>query len=141
MSDTPFYREPRFWILLVAILYTLALIGGTHWPREPWPELLAGRRDKLMHLLAYAGLAFFWALAARGWTRPSWLLFAGVAASIAAFGAVDELTQQLVPGRSCDLYDWVADCIGVTFGLGFFALTQAIWSDDSPGEEVGQGSP
>jgi len=131
MNETPFYRDVRIWLLLVAILYTLALIWGTHSPREPWPELTIGRRDKLMHLLAYFGLTLLWSLVFRGWHRPSWAFFAGMVAGIAAFGATDELTQMLVPGRSCELFDWTADIIGMTLGLGVFALSQAIfWAEE-----------
>lgn len=136
MSETPIYRELRFWVVLFAILYTLALIAGTHSPREPWPELTIGRRDKLMHLLAYFGLTLVWAFSMRGWWRPSAWSFAVLIAGVAAFGATDELTQSFVPGRQCDLLDWIADMIGMSFGLGIFALSQAIWlEEERPLEE------
>jgi VanZ family protein len=30
-----------------------------------------------------------------------------------AIGASDERFQLLIPGRSCDLFDWLADSLGV----------------------------
>jgi VanZ family protein len=36
---------------------------------------------------------------------------------IAVYGVLDELHQQLIPGRSCDINDWIADMIGVSIGL------------------------
>ncbi len=38
----------------------------------------------------------------------------------ACYGALDELHQSLVPGRSMQLSDWLADAVGVA--LGSYAL-------------------
>jgi VanZ family protein len=35
-------------------------------------------------------------------------------------GLLDELHQLFVPGRQCDWRDWIADILGVIFGLAFF---------------------
>jgi VanZ family protein len=41
---------------------------------------------------------------------------------IALFGALDEWHQQFIPGRSMDLFDWLADFSGATIGT----LTAAV---------------
>jgi VanZ family protein len=110
--------------LLVLAGYWLALVVGTHWPRPP--ELFGiGESDKFLHFSAYFGLAFLvclnWALAwGMGWRH--WL---AIAAILAAFGAVDEITQIPV-GRNCDLRDWFADVTGVAAGMAVFAVGWAI---------------
>lgn len=50
--------------------------------------------------------------AVRGRGRPAWRATLAAMAAIALFGAVDELHQALVPGRSADVLDWVADVVG-----------------------------
>ena len=39
-----------------------------------------------------------------------------------SYGALDELHQSLVPGRSAELGDWLADAVGVA--LGSFAFSR-----------------
>jgi len=68
--------------------------------------------DKLAHLGEFAVLGALLRFAFgrdSGWTRP---LLIG-----AAFSALDELHQRFVPGRECDLRDWVADIVGIIIGL------------------------
>lgn len=40
------------------------------------------------------------------------------------YGAVDELTQALVPGRVADYYDWFADVVGSMTGVLLFWATE-----------------
>ena len=85
-------------------------------------EYLDEGGDKLMHLLAYAGLAFLFA---------SWLAFRGVAdqrlwkitaISLCGYAIVDELLQ--IPfRRTADIVDCLADWAGVALGfLCFLAI-------------------
>ena len=71
--------------------------------------------DKLAHLLLYGVLGL---LAGRAWRRagerPHWAVVLLLAAAV---GAVDELHQASVSGRSSELADLVADGIGVTVGF------------------------
>jgi VanZ family protein len=39
-----------------------------------------------------------------------------VVLGIALFGALDEWHQQFIPGRSMELFDWMADLTGATIG-------------------------
>ena len=45
---------------------------------------------------------------------PLFLFAVGV-----SIGALDELLQSYVPGRDMDMWDWVADAVGVAAGVGF----------------------
>ena len=73
--------------------------------------------DKLLHGVEYAGLA---ALLVLGLTHLGTMrlhramLLAILLAS--AYGATDELHQYFVPGRSCDVLDWLADTVGALVG-------------------------
>lgn len=40
------------------------------------------------------------------------------------YGAVDELHQATVPGRSADVADWVADTLGAAFAVTLAVLWQ-----------------
>ncbi len=94
-------------------LYWLALFVGTHIP----VTLKGGHgSDKVLHFLAYAGLAFLMSLVVGG-RRPTWRTFVLVLVVTLTYAGFDEFSQLLV-GRHCDFWDWVADFVGV--GLGLF---------------------
>ena len=49
-----------------------------------------------------------------------------VAAIGLVYAAIDELTQKLIPGRSCEFYDFVADAYGICLGLAAYTLCRAL---------------
>ena len=65
-----------------------------------------------------------------GWRGAAWALLAA-----SAYGATDEFHQLFVPGRSCDVFDWLADttgaalAVGLYQGVGFYrrALESRLW--------------
>ena len=90
--------------------------------------------DKLAHLTAFGVLAAFTDIAWRH-THPKLplvrrlvVIFVGVA----VFGASDEIHQYFVPGRSCDLFDWMADMTGGALGLALSSLP-LWWHRNLPG--------
>ena len=114
--------SPQWWRLGMLTLYWAALFLGTH--RQPGPsgvfDTYAAAFDKLLHFLAYAGLA--WLLAWACQLRPTggnWRRTIGLWLLVVAYGALDETTQLLV-GRSCHLYDWLADVAGATVGMWIY---------------------
>lgn len=107
------------WALLALLVmlasYWLLIFVATHLPVQKLPHTGVGN-DKLQHLVAYAGLTFLltivWRLARNfRWREVPLMLLVP-----ATYGVLDELTQSLV-GRTTDLKDWVADCIGAVIGL------------------------
>ena len=90
--------------LIVTITLTVAML----WPLEAPPPAPEGS-DKLVHLIAFAALAFPLARTGRFGLLP---VFIGAS----AFGGVIELTQPSF-NRSADINDWVADIIGVVLGI------------------------
>jgi VanZ family protein len=94
----------------VAILITLTSIPNPPF-HVPIPYL-----DKLAHFGFYCVAGFLCAL----WQRESGRALAGATlyaiVFVAFLGAVDEIHQQWIPGRSMEFLDWIADVSGGTAG-------------------------
>jgi VanZ family protein len=92
------------------------LSSQTHLPSAIF--LFAGI-DKLFHAVTYGILALLllWALP-RTARRPALLAMA----LASAYGVSDELHQALVPGRSPDVVDWLADTAGAALALGWWRV-------------------
>lgn len=97
-----------------ALLWTALLFAVSSRPSLP-VELRSGT-DKLAHFAAYAVLG---ALLAYGQARSRLAVLWAVALGVLV-GALDELYQSTVPGRSAEVADWIADTLGVLFGVGAF---------------------
>ena len=91
--------------LVVTLILTLAML----WPLDQ-PPIAPDGSDKLVHLIAFAALAFPLARTGR-----IGLLSIFICAS--AFGGGIELLQPSF-NRNGDINDWVADVIGVVIGIG-----------------------
>jgi len=114
------YLEKRKVLLvyLPLIIYWLILFIATTLPTERLPSL--GFTDKINHFIAYFILAVLVSLTLI-YQRKSRFLFekAPVATIVIClfYGAVDELHQLLVPGRSAETLDWIADALGTILGV------------------------
>jgi VanZ family protein len=71
--------------------------------------------DKILHFIEYSVFSLLLFLTFFTWGKDFlkkhvFLLssFIGI-----AYGLSDELHQKLVPGRTCDVFDFLADCLGV----------------------------
>ncbi len=103
-------------ILWVAFTFLLTSLPN------PQVEVPIPYADKVAHFCFYGVMGFLCAL----WQRESGhgakasiligLLFASMV------GAVDEVHQYWIPGRSMDLFDWIADTAGGGAGALFSAL-------------------
>ena len=71
--------------------------------------------DKVAHFSVYGLLATLLVRLGRG-PRAWWLAL--LATSL--YGASDEWHQYLVPGRSCELGDWMADTGGGALAIGLY---------------------
>jgi len=72
--------------------------------------------DKYGHFLVYGLLATLLCRLGTGWPAAGWALLAA-----SAYGATDEWHQLFVPGRSCDVFDWLADTTGAALAVGLYA--------------------
>jgi hypothetical protein len=97
----------------LTIIVTLTLSVAMLWPLEAPPPAPEGS-DKLVHLVAFAALAFPLARTGRYGLLP---VFIGAS----AFGGASELIQPSF-NRSADVNDWIADVVGVVLGIGLGLL-------------------
>ena len=93
----------------LTLIVTLALTVAMLWPLDAPPPAPTGS-DKLVHLVAFAALAFPLARTGRFGLLP---VFIGAS----AFGGAIELIQPSF-NRSADVNDWVADIVGAILGIG-----------------------
>ena len=91
-------------------------------------SLPGGMSDKSGHSIGYAILGGLLLRAFAGgrlrgitWTRG---LLAIALATV--YGVTDEAHQLVVPGRSADRYDVIADCVGAAIGVGLGWLAVAV---------------
>ena len=104
-------------VLLLLPAYWLLIFVATHLPPQNLPHIHAGlNSDKLQHFVAYAGLAFLLTTAWRLKREFRWRELLGVLLVVTVYGALDEVTQAYV-GRTMDIRDWIADCLGATTGI------------------------
>jgi VanZ family protein len=95
--------------LMVTTVLTVAML----WPINQPPPAPDGS-DKLVHLIAFAALAF--PLARTGRFRLIPVFVVG-----SAFGGIIEILQPSF-GRSADMQDWVTDIAGVALGIALALL-------------------
>jgi VanZ family protein len=91
----------------------------------PRPKGILGY-DKLQHLLAYAVLAAalgLW-ISPAFWKRRPRAALCIVSLIGAVYGVIDEIHQYFVPGRDCNIWDWLADALGA--GIGAAAALAAL---------------
>ena len=101
----------------LTLAVTLTLTVAMLWPMDQPPPAPDGT-DKLVHLIAFAALAFPLARTGRFGLLP---VFIGAS----AFGGAIELIQPSF-NRSADVNDWIADIIGVALGIGCGLLYRRI---------------
>jgi VanZ family protein len=119
-------KNPKLWQAALVCYWGLLFVG-THIPSRA-PFLPSGGVDKIVHVVAYAGLttlvAITWQLSA-GHLMTRHLIWLWL--FILCFAAIDEWTQIPV-GRDGSFWDWLADAAGALVALSLFA-----WWRPSPG--------
>ncbi len=106
-------------------LYAVGIFIESSFPGNYYPEIDITLADKYVHFIIYFGLCLLFFYSLKNQTKfvklyeyP--LVFALLFTSL--FGVTDELHQYFVPGRSCDILDWVADTIGALMCVIFIKI-------------------
>lgn len=94
-------------------------------PSDAFPKLEFEFSDKIVHMAIYF-ILFLTAYYSFNNQKKFKLLnenviFTSLVFSV-LYGALDEVHQLFVPGRSCDIYDWLADVAGVILAIIFLLL-------------------
>ncbi len=105
------------------IIYWLLLFVATTLPGKDLPE--TGVSDKIEHFTAYFILAVLLNLTLMFQNKypkirkKAWLY---TLIFILTYAGLDEIHQMFIPGRDCDILDWLSDSSGVLLGLGFVKM-------------------
>ncbi len=113
-------QSRRMRTALCGCLFVGAFVTS-HMPPPPVPSrpLI---NDKVMHFTGFVllGMVSIWRGLTVGRPYPVGAAFIWLMA-LGAYGAVDEWTQPIM-GRSCELFDWVADVCGAMVGIAIILL-------------------
>lgn len=110
-------------VYLPLIFYWILLFTLTSLPSTTVPSV--GVSDKIEHFLAYFGLSFLLNLTLlfqkkSRLLKNNALLF--TLFFVILYGIADEVHQLLIPGRSCEWLDFLADSVGGILGVLFLQL-------------------
>jgi VanZ family protein len=106
-----------FWVPLVAWLLVIHNLSAT--PSTEMPTIDIPHADKIFHVVEYFVLGI---LLIRAFDKSGFnvsLAKLTVLAIIIAlcYGVLDELYQRSIPGRECDIFDFIADSAGAIIGI------------------------
>lgn len=112
-----------------AIGWALLIFIGSSIPSKYFPASKIFSYDKLIHIVLFF---IFGVLVYRAFTpfndqngvKKSRLIFSILI--VVGYGIFDEFHQGLVPGRSLDFYDGVADTVGGLLAAGFVILNSRL---------------
>lgn len=99
----------RYWLPVIAYIGMIFSLSSIH--GSSVPDLFPGV-DKLQHLLEYSLFGLLAGRAIRFTLGPTKRRLAAAIGTMAlggVVGALDELYQRRVPGRSSDVMDWITD--------------------------------
>ena len=114
-------RKIFFRLLAPLIIITITILSS----RSTLPETpsIPGM-DKFLHFSAYAVLAAAIGLwfSGESWLKRPLRNFLICTAIASGYGVLDEVHQYFVPGRSSDIFDWIADILGSAAGSAVVLL-------------------
>ena len=102
-------QHPRWWVVM-GLLWVAIIVAGCFAPSQPDVGVLGF--DKVLHISAFAGLAFWFGAV---YEKRRHLL---IAALLITLGLAIEIAQGQTGYRSGDMFDLIADTIGVALGIG-----------------------
>lgn len=106
---------PITWLIISTLLL---IMPGSSFPKEDWLDRLW--MDKWIHVGMFAILTWLWCLGIKKYQSPSVKLFLLIAFAATLYGVAMEFVQHyLVPNRSFDPGDMIADAAGSLLGFGF----------------------
>lgn len=127
MVDSEWKRQRLFrflWYHLPVILYAAAILAVSSLGNLRTPKMKLIAFDKVAHFLEYA---IFGILTYRSFSHLRWtsgtkrtILFSII--FLAIFAVINELFQSMIPGRSSDIYDVLADLGGAVLVLVILLL-------------------
>ncbi len=117
-------EHKKKFIYIPLALYWIVLFIATSIPSKALPKIAIS--DKFEHLFAYLILGFFLYSAFKLQNKVHRIkeyAFLSAVFIISFYGLLDELHQILIPGRYCEVLDWVADFAGGLIGIALSYLS------------------
>ena len=111
-------RQKLVLVYLPLIFYWIILFTLTTLPAQSVPSV--GVSDKIEHLLAYLVLSILLYLTLLFQKKSALLKNYAMLFTLLivfAYGVLDEVHQLMIPGRSCELLDFLADVLGGIIGI------------------------
>ncbi|TAL70940.1 MAG: VanZ family protein [Bacteroidetes bacterium] len=109
--------------ILPALIATLLIFIFSNQSHPPLIDLGFQWNDKLLHLIAYFAygttLIFFLFGSFDNINLKRAIIYILIFGAV--FGVSDELHQSLIPGRDAEVFDWVADCLGIIISLSLLS--------------------
>jgi VanZ family protein len=120
-----------YWLPVIGYAALIFYFSSLIYPGDVMPSFLVAVSDKMLHMLEFGilGILCYRAFrhAAGTWAARYGLLLAIMASVL--YGFADELHQAIVPGRTADAWDFLADATGAVFVTwGWQRLIQTIGS-------------
>lgn len=127
-STRPSEQFLKYWLPLIAYV---ALIFTTSAQPNLKPPLEFQNSDKLIHLSEYfiLGVLLFRLVRAQAWARRRDVAALTVLLAGMAIAGADERFQSIIPGRHLEMFDWLADSLGV----GLAQLISLAWTERREG--------
>jgi VanZ family protein len=109
----------RLIFILPAVIVTIIIFIISNQSNPPLIDLGFQWDDKLWHLLAYFiyGLTLIFLIFGSFEKINLKQAFIYILIFGAVFSISDEIHQSLIPGRDAEIFDWIADCLGIGFSL------------------------
>lgn len=114
-------EKPFYFVHLPLIVYWIFLFVMTSIPVESIPKFF-DTQDKLEHFFAYFLLSIFLKLSLCLQNKSIFVKSNNLIISVITiffYASIDEIHQLVIPGRYCDLYDWIFDIAGGLTGILF----------------------
>jgi VanZ family protein len=124
MKEPQSAGKGRLYFIIPPIIWAALIFVASSIPSSDIPKAKILEFDKAIHLSIYFVFAFliFRAFSYDGFSSKLHAAAAWVTVLLAAFyGATDEFHQFFVPGRSMDVFDWLADTSGAILAVALAA--------------------
>ncbi|MBI5326040.1 MAG: VanZ family protein [Ignavibacteriae bacterium] len=119
MNKSNLKMKYKLIFIIPAVIWSALIFIFSNQSQPPFFDLGFQWNDKLLHMLAYFAygltLIFFLFGSFENLKIKNAIIYLLIFGAI--FGITDEIHQSLIPGRDAEVFDWIADCIGISLSL------------------------